>query len=366
MAVDLAFFHEIESAVVAAPGRRRGEMVRRVTDLFIVGSADYSDNEVGLFDDVLGRLMVDIEASARAMLAERLAPIANAPRGTVRKLALDGNIDVAGPVLVQSERLDDQILIEVAAGQSQEHLLAISRRRSLSAGVTDVLVERGDHQIVLSTVENGGARFSDAGFARLVQRSDGDDRLAACVGLRPEIPPHLLLKLLAMASQAVRGKLEAAYPQAKGEVHRVIAYVAGRIGAKARAETQNYDAAQQTVAALRQAGKLDDGKVGAFAKAARLEETTAALALMCELPLEFVEGALMQKSSETVVVLAKASGLSWPTLKAILLLCAGKYFTAGSEITHSLAKFDRLQLATAHEIVRFYRRRAQAATPRSA
>jgi uncharacterized protein (DUF2336 family) len=365
MAVDLAFFNEVQSAVVAAPERRRGEIVRRMTDLFIVGSAGYSDNEVGLFDDILGRLKQDIEASARAMLAERLAPIANAPRGTMRKLALDVSIDVAGPVLARSERLDDQILIEVATRQSQEHLLAISRRRSLSESVTDVLVERGDQQIVLSTVENGGAKFSEAGFAMLVQRSDGDDRLAVCVGSRAEIPPHLLLKLLAMASQAVRNKLEAAYPQAKAEINRVIGYVAGRMGAKAHAQAQSYDAAQKTVAALREAGELDDRKVGAFAKAARIEETTAALALMCELPLEFVEGAMMQRSSETVLVLAKASGLSWPTLKAILLLCAGRYFTAGSEITHSLAKFERLKLATAHEIVRFYRTRAQAATPQS-
>src|SRR5262245_63251663 len=112
MAVDLAFFHEVESAVASAPGPRRGEMLRRVTDLFIVGSAGYSDDEITLFDDVLTRLMTDIETSARAMLAERLAPVANAPRGTICKLALDHSIDVAGPVLSQSACLDDRALID--------------------------------------------------------------------------------------------------------------------------------------------------------------------------------------------------------------------------------------------------------------
>src|SRR5437870_524561 len=137
MAVDIAFFHEIESVVATAPERRRAEMLRRVTDLFIVGSPDFSANEIGLFDEVLGRLIADIESSARAMLAERLAPIANAPRGTLCKLALDDSIDVAGPVLVQSGCLDDATLVEAATRRSQEHLLAISRRHALSEAVTD-------------------------------------------------------------------------------------------------------------------------------------------------------------------------------------------------------------------------------------
>ena len=104
-------------------------------------------------------------------------------------------------VLIQSERLDDPTLVENARKKSQEHLLAISRRRSLSEMVTDVLLERGDQQVVLSTAENRGAKFSEAGFEMLVQRSAGDDRLTGCVGSRPDIPPHLFLKLLAIASE---------------------------------------------------------------------------------------------------------------------------------------------------------------------
>src|SRR3954453_17105042 len=144
MAVDPALFREIESAVAVSSQRRRDEMVRRVTDLFIVGADGFSDDEINFFDDVLGRLIADIEVTARAMLAERLTPIANAPRGTMRKLALDGNIDVAGPVLARADCLDDPVLVEAATHQGQDHLFAISLRRALSEPITDVLVERGD------------------------------------------------------------------------------------------------------------------------------------------------------------------------------------------------------------------------------
>jgi hypothetical protein len=65
----------------------------------------------------------------------------------------------------------------------------------LSEAVTDILVERGDQLVALSTARNRGAKISDFGFSTLVRRAEGDDPLATCVGARPEIPPHLFVKL---------------------------------------------------------------------------------------------------------------------------------------------------------------------------
>ena len=105
---------------------------------------DYSDEQVGLFDDVFQFLIDHIETSAKMLLANRLAPIDTAPPLTIRALAFDDVIEVAGPVLSQSMRLDDKTLIENARSKSQAHLMAISTRRTLSGAVTDVLVQRGN------------------------------------------------------------------------------------------------------------------------------------------------------------------------------------------------------------------------------
>src|SRR6185295_6212323 len=117
---------------------------------------------------------------------------------------------------------DDEVLIETARNKSQAHLLAISIRRVLSGGVTDVLVLRGNDEVIQSAVNNPGAEFTERGFTRLVNRAEGDDNLATCLGLRPTIPRHLYLKLLAKASDAVRQRLEAANPQQAGEVPKVV------------------------------------------------------------------------------------------------------------------------------------------------
>ena len=207
---------ELQATLAHGTVARRVETLRRVTDLFINGAVDYSDEQVGLFDDVFQCLMHHIETSAKALLANRLAPIDTAPPQTIRALAFDDLIEVAAPVLSLSERLDDDTLIETARTKSQAHLMAISTRRVLSGAVTDVLVLRGNDEVVQSTVNNPGAEFSERGFTRLVNRAEGDDDLATCVGLRPTIPRHLYLKLIAKASATVRARLEAANPQQAG------------------------------------------------------------------------------------------------------------------------------------------------------
>src|SRR4051812_26211482 len=209
---------ELQSTLAHGTVARRVETLRRVTDLFINGAVEFSNEQVGLFDDVFQCLIDHIETSARTLLANRLAPIDSAPPLTIRALAFDDMIEVAGPVLSQSARLDDKTLIENARSKSQAHLMAISTRRVLSGAVTDVLVQRGNDEVVQSTVNNPGAEFTERGFTRLINRAEGDDNLATCIGLRPTIPRHLYLKLLAKASDAVRKRLEAANPQQANHV----------------------------------------------------------------------------------------------------------------------------------------------------
>ena len=195
---------ELQTTLAHGTVARRVETLRRVTDLFLSGAVDYSDEQIALFDDVFQCLMHHIETSAKALLANRLAPIDTAPPLTIRALAFDDLIEVAAPVLSRSERLDDEVLIETARNKSQAHLMAISTRRVLSDAVTDALVLRGNDEVIQSTVNNPGAEFTERGFTRLISRAEGDDNLSTCVGLRPSIPRHLYLKLVAKASDTVR------------------------------------------------------------------------------------------------------------------------------------------------------------------
>src|SRR6201989_3181314 len=89
---------ELQTTLAHGTVARRVETLRRVTDLFINGAVDYSDEQIGFFYDVFQCLIVHIEPSAKALLSNRLAPIDSAPPQTIRALAFDDLIEVAAPV----------------------------------------------------------------------------------------------------------------------------------------------------------------------------------------------------------------------------------------------------------------------------
>jgi uncharacterized protein (DUF2336 family) len=349
--------NELEEAFSTGSAERRTKTLHRITDLFVFGSSHFSEDHIALFDTVFGRLVDVIEVSARAALADRLAALPNAPPTVIRTLAFDEAIDVAGPVLTRSERLDNATLVENANTKSQQHLLAISRRNSLAETVTDVLVERGNREVALSTVQNAGAKLSEAGFVRLVKRSAGDDGLAQSVGSRPEIPRHHFLKLLSTASKAVRIALEAAHPENASDVRRVVAEVASEIQTKAAAESRDYAAARSLVESMRASSQLGEGNIEAFARAGKFEETTVALAIMSDLSIDIVERAMIQERVETILIIAKTIGLSWLTVKAILLLRAGQRGVSKHELEEYMVSYGHLKRETAQQVTEFQRKR---------
>ena len=363
MTMPKSLISELEDAISHKDISHRAETLRRLTDLFVLGSSKYSSEQVALFDDVMSRLIDEVETSARAAFGHRLVDLPNAPPNVIRELALDNTIEVAGPVLTHSEQLDDKTLIESAKTKSQDHLLAISRRKVLREDVTDVLVDRGNRQVALSTAGNPGAAFSEFGYSTLVRRSKDDDKLAACVWSRMEIPRQHLLRMFAEASEAVRMTLEATDRRKAELIREMVAKAANEMQTRAREDSITHARAMSTVKTLHDAGKLDEMQLAAFAKAGKFDETTAALSVLCDLPIGLVERAFMQNWSEQLLVLAKAIDLSWNTTKLILLLQSGTTDTSSPELEQCFANYTRLQRDTATKALQFYRLREQAAVP---
>ena len=88
-----AFLQEIECTIAHSSRDRRASMLRHLTDFFVVGSNQYSDEEIALIDDIFVRLISAIEESSRALLAIRLGPLSKAPPKVLRLLASDDAIE---------------------------------------------------------------------------------------------------------------------------------------------------------------------------------------------------------------------------------------------------------------------------------
>lgn len=350
---------ELDAALKSGSEARRIDMLARITDVFTADAPRYSEEQVRLFDDLMVRLIESVGSGARATLAVKLAPIGNAPSAVIHALAFDHDIQVAGPVLTRSERLQEQALLSSARTKSLQHLLAISRRRDLGEPVTDLLIERGDRKLNLSTVRNGSARISDFGFRLLVKWATGDNELAAVVGMRPDIPrPHFLV-LLESASRNVRARLAAAKPQAKSAAEQTVNDIVG-------AHDSNAPARQAAMLARlerqHRLGRLTEAEIAQFANDRKLDETAAGLAIVCNMPADVVERALLDRNSELTLILAKVAGLSPESTRAILGLRAPERGASSQDIERALDNYGRLPVDTACRVLGFFRDRARVST----
>jgi len=351
---------EIEGIFASGSANKQADVLRRVTDLFLAEADSYSDEHVDLFDGVIARIAEKIEVRAKAELARRLAPSNKAPPNTVRMLARDPSIEVSGPILTHSPRLTDDELVKIAAEKSQERMLAISKRRTLSERVSDVLVTHGDRDVVLSVTRNEGARISDAGYGELIDRSINDEVLAICVATRKDITRDHFNSLIAKASTVVFEKLTASNPDAVYEVHKVLTDITGNDAQ--RPAKRDYREAAAQFAIVRRSGKPIDPIVREYATAGQFEMTVAALSALSGAPIKLVDSVMNDNRSESdfVLILAKAAGLSWLTTKEICTLRRKAFVLSSLVVDAAQRSFDRLLPATAQRLVRFYNERHSA------
>jgi uncharacterized protein (DUF2336 family) len=315
---------DIENAIQHADPKTRHQTLRAVTDLFMASAPALDETKVGLFDTLFGSLLDDSELDGAVDLSTRIAPVHNAPPRLVRRLAEDDRIEVAGPILSQSPRLSETDLCEIAKTKGNEHLLAISARPGLTEPLTDILIERGNHDVARNVVRNASAQFSRAGLEQLVRLAERDDVLNAGLSVRADIPPERLQFLVARAA------------------------------ARAEQKLADVAAAQRLVVSMQQSGGLTEAEVKNFALARHYEAVVAGLSLLANLNYDAVENLLLQTETGGVILACKALGFDWSTTIEILKTGSERSGLTERDINRAHADFMKLSKATADRILRFW------------
>jgi len=352
------FLRELDEAVSRGTPESRRRALWHTTDLMIAGS--YSEDEIWTFGEVIGRLANEIEVAARAQLAKRLARFDRAPVNIIHKLAFDDEIEVAGPVLRESERLEPYALIANVCLKGQTHMLAITQRKSIDESVTDVLVTRGNQEVVQSVVNNNGARLSEFGFLHTIQRAEGDSILAEQLGLRKDIPRHIFQQLIAKASDDVRKRLEGERPNMGEQIQSTVTDVAGELQSKFGPVSRSYYVAKRVVTTQHRQGNLNESSISLYARSHKLDEVTIGLSLLCALPADVIERAVLDKNRETLLILVKALDFSWATTMSLLFLGAKDHRITAKELSSLEKEFGRLNIKTSRSVLEFYQTRKHA------
>jgi uncharacterized protein (DUF2336 family) len=343
---------EVEDAMASRSVARRGETLRKVTDLFVDSAERYNQQQVALFDDVLGRLADSTDNTAKAELSQRISTVANAPANLVDRLACDESFEVAQHVLANSTQVSEARIAELASSKGRRHMLAIASRKQLAEQITDTLLKRADPQVVRTVATNGGAKVSEKGFETLSDLAKADASLAEVVVQRQDIPHKHFRTLIAMAPRAVQDRLAAQNPRLAERIRHAIA----EAEEESRPVARDYTGAKETVDSLFKNKMLDDETVHDFAKAEQFEESVVALAVLCGLTIGPAVKLMTDEPISTLLIAARAAELTWPTVKALMLLKTAGH-SSPQDIEDARMNFIRLNPMTAKQGLKFYKQR---------
>jgi hypothetical protein len=361
MSAQRSLIGELEDAIKSGSSEKRVETLRRVTDLFLNDADRLNEAQISVFDDVLCHLIKRIETKALVELSGQLAPVDNSPIELIRQLARNDEITVAGPVLTQSARLTTDDLVEIAGTMSQQHLLAISGRGALEEVVTDVLLDRGDREIVHRLARNAGARFSETGFTTLVHNAETDESLAEKLGLRLDIPLRVLRDLLLKATEAVRARLLAlAPPETKNEIQRALAKISNEVSREATA-SRDFTQAQLGILQMKKEGRLDEAALQEFANRRLYEQMVAALSMLSSGSIDLIASLMKGARSQGLLIPCKAAGLKWPTVMAILRNRFAHHTMSDADLALAKEEYLGLSQASAQRVLRFWEVRTKTA-----
>jgi uncharacterized protein (DUF2336 family) len=157
-------------------------------------------------EDIFRVLVQDIEVRVREALSTHLKSTPELPHDVALSLAHDVD-SVALPMLKFSEVLTDEDLIEIVRSQGPAKQAAIAQRPSLSARVSDALVDTGNEHAVARLVDNEGAALSEAAFERVIDQYQDSIAVADSLSRRPNLPATISERLVAAISERLQDYL---------------------------------------------------------------------------------------------------------------------------------------------------------------
>ena len=343
---------DVEAAVSGGSPERRVLMLRRLIQLLVSSAARLNETQLGVFDDVLVRLIKHVEPQALVQLSSTLSDLTPAPKEAVRYLACHNDIAVATPVLIRSQSLSDTVLVEIASKLGRQHLLAISTRRALGEALTDVLLKRGEIDVCRVLAKNAGAKFSERGYAAIVAIAEPNKDIAESLGLRPDLPPAMLRDLLSKATDAVRlALLKSAPPRLRQNLREALDDIASDVSKKT-SEPVVYSEAYARIVALNNSGKLNDSTVNRFALRREATNVIASLCVLSGAPIEAIEPLMEEKGCDGLIIACRASRLDWQTALSIIRNRSVPQLSE-QERARAKEKFEKLCLSVAQQTVRF-------------
>lgn len=286
-------------------GRR--ELLRRVTEA-LDPAAPLAADEITAFDDVLAAVASDYSTQVRAQIARLIASSLSPFSRSAQRFAMD-DIEVARPILEQSEALTEDTLLQVVNQKSQDHMMAVTRRRRISEAVSHALVERGDDAVVTSLLTNQRAEIGTEAYGMVAKRAETSPVLQAPLVRRSGVPIELLndlyMKVEADLRREIVGKFESVPPE---ELEAAFRRSRTRLSNR-YSQPEDFELSKRRIDGLQRGGALIPQVLASLMREGPAARTAfkIAFARLTDVEFDLIERVVEGQDLDTVALLCRGS-----------------------------------------------------------
>lgn len=334
---------------------KRRELLREITNVFMVSHDQVSDSEMGLYGDVLEQLNDEMEQAVRAELAQRLSCATRAPHGLLRKLASD-HINVAEPILVKSRVLSESDLLHVVSTKGQDHLRAVSRREEVSEAVADVIVDRGDDHTLHTLLSNEGARLSRVSSEQVVGRAQSNPILHEVVVERKDLPIDLMNEMYFVVEARLRERILAENARTDPTLIEAALARGSRLVAVAHGIVPpDFEKLSAEITTLREQGKLTPSLLARFMREAEPTRILIALSQLADIDYVTAKHLVERREVDALAIACKAAGLDKALFLTYAMIVMGQNENTMGKAKEYGQLYGDLPRETAMRTIRFWR-----------
>jgi uncharacterized protein (DUF2336 family) len=344
----------------SAEGRKA--LLVTISDLFFNSHKILSDRERMLMGEILRALVHEIEMSVRRQLAERMATLEDVPHDLIFALAND-EVEVAHPILLNSDVLQDVDLIEIIRHRTMQHRLAIAMRKEVSAEVSKVLVDSGEEDVVAALLENHGAVISREVMEYLVAESKRVDRYQNPLVHRPDLPKDLAQRLYWWVSAALRKHIVEHFSIDPTKLDDEIESVTQQVIGAEDKEQREEDERAALVQRLSDLGELTPQFLIKTLRQGEIPLFEEGLARLSGLRLKLVRRILYETGGEGLAILCKALGQDRHVFLTIFELTRRALdrgeAVASEKLEEAASLFDRTKQVDANRVLKRWQRSSE-------
>lgn len=343
----------------------RSRLATVIGDLYTGQERLLSEVDRQIMCDIIHQLIQEVELSVRKALAERLATIPNAHSSLINMLAND-DIEVAHPILVQSEVMQDSELIEIVQFRTMEHQVAVAMRPALSEPLSNALIKTGNQRVITALLENAGASIAEDDLHALAEISKDVPSYQAPLTQRKDLPEGLARKLFWSVSAALREHLLAHYDLDPSDLDENIVSTVHELledhTEDSSLEKRNFDNIAPLASSTNDftihpdqvtwlMGLMKEGEVSSF---------LLGLSRFSQLRVHLLRRILFEPGGQGLAVVCRALGLDKPAFASILVQFRhgrlGDKNIETDEVTQAMSFFDNTTPENATALLRRWQR----------